>query len=102
MPKEFETIIKKVGEENWCNNYPFAFWFVAQEEKLGIILEVRPFSSSSLRQNFLKHLKKNGFTIHDRSFKPGAKYTRIFTKCPKFEDWDHRESIIQKMDYLYN
>ena len=102
MPKEFMTIIKKVGEETWCNNYPFSFWFVAQEEKLGIILEVRPFNSSSLRQNFLKHLKKNGFTIHDRSFKPGAKYTRIFTKYPKFEDWDHRESIIQKMDDLYN
>ena len=102
MPKELEANLEKVGEETWCQRYPFAFWFTAQEEKLGIILEVRPFVSSSLRQNFLRHLKKHGFTIHERSFKPGAKYKRIFTKYPKFEDWDNKESIIQKMDELYN
>jgi hypothetical protein len=101
MPKELEINLEKVGEESWCQNYPFAFWFTAQEETLGIILEVRPFGSSSLRQSFLGHLKKHGFTIHERSFKPGAKYTRIFTKYPKFEDWDNKESIIQKMDELY-
>lgn len=101
MPKELEINLAKVGEESWCQNYPFAFWFTAQEEKLGIILEVRPFGSSSLRQSFLSHLKNYGFTIHERSFKPGAKYTRIFTKYPKFDDWDNKESIIQKMDDLY-
>jgi hypothetical protein len=101
MPKEFKKYLKKVGEEKWCENLPFAFWFMVQEEKLGIIIEVRPFVSASLRQNFLKHLKNHDINIHDYSFKAGAKYTRIFTKYPRFEDWDNKESIIQKMDELY-
>jgi hypothetical protein len=102
IPKKLEEKIEKVGEESWCNGYPIAFWYTAQEEKLGIILEVGPFRDSSLRRDFLTHLKDHNFTIHDRSFKPGAKYTRIFTKYPKFEDWDNKESIIQKMDDLYS
>jgi len=101
MPKKFEEYLEKVGEEKWCQNLPFAFWFTAQEGKLGIIIEVRPFVSVSLRQNFLNHLKNHNFNIHDRSFKLGAKYTRIFTKYPRFEDWDNKESIIQKMAELY-
>ena len=102
IPKELQALLGKVGDETWCENYPLSFWFMAQEEKLGIIIEVRPFVSSSLRCDFLKHLKKYEFTIHDRAFKPGVKYTRIFTRYPKFEDWDNKESIIQKMDDLYN
>jgi hypothetical protein len=102
IPKKLESIIKKVGEESWCEGYPLAFWYTAQEEKLGIILEVGPFKDGALRRNFLTHLKEHDFTIHDRSFKPGAKYTRIFTKYPKFQDWDDKESIIQKMDDLLN
>lgn len=101
MPKEFKEYLKKIGEEKWCENLPFAFWFIAKEEKLGIIMEVRPFVSASLRQKFLNHLKDYDIHIHDYSFKPGAKYTRIFTKYPRFEDWDNKESIIQKMDELY-
>ena len=102
IPKKIESLINKVGEESWCDGYPLAFWYTVQEEKLGIILEVGPFKDGSLRRKFLTHLKENGFTIHDRSFKPGAKYTRIFTKYPKFEDWDNKESIIQTMDDLLN
>jgi hypothetical protein len=56
----------------------------------------------SIGRKFLEHLKKHNFTIRDRSLEPGAQYTRIFTKYPKFEDWDSKESIIQKMDDLYN
>jgi len=102
IPKKIESMIKKVGEESWCGGYPLAFWYTAQEEKLGIILEVGPFKDGALRRKFLTHLKKHGFIIHDRSLKPGAKYTRIFTKYPKFEEWDDKESIIQKMDDLLN
>ena len=102
IPKNIESEIEKVAEESWCNGYPLAFGYTAQEEKLGIILEVGPFKDSILRQKFLSHLRENGFKIHDRSFKPEAKYTRIFTKYPRFQDWDDKESIIQKMDDLLN
>jgi hypothetical protein len=101
IPQEFENNIEKVGQQNWCKGYPFTFWFMAQDEKLGLIIEVGPFDSAPLRQQFLEHLKKHGFTIHDYSFKPEARYTRIFTKYPKFEDWDNKHQIIQKMDNLY-
>ena len=102
LPRKIESKIKKVGEDSWCDGYPLAFWYTAQEEKLGIILEVGPFNDGALRRNFLTHLKEHDFTIHDRSFKPGAKYTRFFSKYPKFQDWDDKESIIQRMDDLLN
>lgn len=102
IPKKIESIIKKVSEKSWGEGYPLVFWYTAKEEKLGLILEVGPFIDSNLRRNFLTHLKEHNFTIHDRSFIPGAKYTRIFTTYPKFQDWDDKESIIQKMDDLLN
>ncbi len=49
----------------------------------------------------MEHLKDFDFSISDRLFNPGARYTRIFTKYPRFEDWDNKESTIQKMDDLY-
>ncbi|ACA98248.1 MULTISPECIES: PD-(D/E)XK nuclease family protein [Cyanophyceae] len=101
--------LKGAGEEKWCNNLPFAFWFPAQKDKIGIIIEVRPFDLPSLRTAFLKHLRNHGFDkkidgfneISDRSLRPEARYTRIFSKYSKFEEWDNKESIIQKMDNLY-
>ena len=102
IPNNIESLIKKVGEDSWCNGYPLAFWFTVQEEKLGLIIEIGPFKDGALRKKLLSHLKENDFTIHDRSFKPGAKYTRIFTIYPRFQDWDDKESIIQKMDDLLN
>ncbi len=102
IPNDLELIIKKVGEESWCGGYPFSFWYIVQEEKLGIIIEIGPFKDGALRRKFLTHLRKNDIIIHDRSFKLGAKYTRIFTQYPKFQDWDNKESIIQKMDDLLN
>lgn len=101
IPNKIRQNLQMIGEETWCMGFPLAFWFTAQEEKLGLILEVGPFLDSSIRNAFLDHLKKYDFKIHDRSFKPGAKYTRIYTTYPKFDDWDNKESIIQKMDDLY-
>jgi hypothetical protein len=102
IPNSIESNLEKVGEEGWCEDYPIAFWYRVQEEKLGLILEVGPFKDGSLRRDFLTHLKNNGFEkISDRSFKPDAKYTRIFSKYLKFSDWDNSESIMEKMDELY-
>jgi hypothetical protein len=101
MPQNFESKIQMVGEKSWCGGYPIAFWFLAKEEKLGLILEVGPFENNSLRESFLAHLKKYSFKIGDKSFKPGAKYTRVYTTYPKFQDWDNRDSVIQKMDDLF-
>ena len=102
VPESILSKMKKVGLESWNDEYPLSFWFIALEGKLGIIFEVGPFKDDVLRRKFLEHLKEKGFTIHDRSFKSGAKYTRVFTKYPKFENWDDKESIIQKMDDLLN
>jgi len=102
IPKELLPHLQLVAEESWCNCYPVCYWFVAKEEKLGIIIEVGPFLDGDLRRKFLHHLKANDISIYDRSFKPGARYTRIFTKYPRFDDWDNKESISQKMDDLVN
>ncbi|RLD04661.1 MAG: hypothetical protein DRI32_05295 [Chloroflexi bacterium] len=102
LPRSILSKIKKVGLETWSDEYPLTFRFVALDEKLGIILEVGQFANGVLRKKFLEHLKENGFTIHNRSLEMGAKYTRIFTKYPKFLEWDDKESIIQKMDDLLN
>ncbi|ANV83126.1 hypothetical protein AWQ21_01190 [Picosynechococcus sp. PCC 7003] len=94
--------LKEAGGEQWCNNLPFAFWFPAKKDRIGIIIEVRPFNISSFRKAFLEHLRNHGFNkISDKSLNPDAKFTRIFSKYLKFEDWDNKESIIQKMDELY-
>ncbi len=102
LPQSILSKMEEVGVESWNDGYPLAFWFIAKEGKLGLRLEVGPFKDGALRRKFLEHLKENGFTIYDHSFKAGAKYTRIFTKYPKFEEWDDREEIIQKMDDLLN
>ena len=102
MPMELIPVIKNIGVENWNAGYPFTFWFYYYEKSLGFAIEVGPFEDESKRQKFLKHLGKHNFKIHDRSFKPGAKYTRIFSKYPKFEDWDNKEAIINKMDDLFS
>lgn len=102
IPHNIESLLSKVAEESWCAGYPISFWYTVQKGKLGIIIEVGPFQDSTVRHRFLNHLKENDFTIHDRSFKPGAKYTRIFSKYSKFKDWDNKENIIQKMDDLLN
>jgi hypothetical protein len=101
VPKEFNNCFKKIGDDNWCNGYPFAFWFMKRTEKLGIIIEIGPFIDESKRRDFLNHLKDYNFKIYDKSFKVGGKYTRIFTKYPKFQDWDNKEEIIKTMDNLY-
>ncbi len=72
----------------------------AKNNRLGIILEVGPIIDSSVRIDFLRHLKKFGFKISDRALEPERKYTRIFTKYFDFEDWDNQDSIISKMDEL--
>ena len=102
IPKEYSQIIKKIGEESWCNGYPFAFWFVKQSEKLGIILEVGPFLEESKRKEFLDMLKKHRITFSKRAYKPGARYTRFFTKYPAFDNWDDKDMIIEKMEILFN
>ena len=102
IPKEIRPHVKKIGLGNWAAEYPFAFWFAYFDDTISLILEIGPFVDESKRQLFLNHLKKHGFKIHDRSFKPGAKYTRIFSKYPKFEDWDSKEALINKMDDLFS
>ncbi|MFQ5631322.1 MAG: hypothetical protein ACE5I1_21325 [bacterium] len=102
IPSDFQDKFELIGEDYWCGGHPFAFWYTRYGEKLGIILEIGPFKDGEKRRAFLSHLKKHDFRIHDRSFKPGAKYTRIFTKYPRFDDWDSKESIIEKMDELYH
>lgn len=100
LPEEIEPLLAKVGDESWAGGYPLAFWFTPQTDKLGLIIEVGPFNDDSLRQKFLTHLKEFNFKIYDRSFKPEAKYTRIYSKYPKFDAWDDKEALIHKMEAL--
>ena len=62
--------------------------------------------------NNLKFVKysKNLTTQLDKKFNKSGekdfnilleKHTRLFTKYPKFDDWDNKESIIERMDDLY-
>ena len=68
IPRNFESIIKIVGEKSWGGRYPIAFWYLAKNEKMGFILQVGPFEDNSLREKFLDHLKKFNFDIGDKSF----------------------------------
>jgi hypothetical protein len=102
IPKIISENTKKVGEEKWAWSYPIAVWFSANDRKIGVILEVGPFLNGNLRVKFLEHIKKNGFTINERSLQPTARYTRIFSKYFAFDDWDEKESIVEKMDELYD
>jgi len=104
IPHDFHDNYKIISEELWCSGFPFAFWFIANKKKdtLGFIIEIGPMGSDSHRQNFLNHLKEYEFKIKNISLKPGAKYTRIFSKYKEFKNWDSKESIIQKMDELYS
>ncbi len=100
LPEDIEPLLNKVGEESWADGYPLAFWFVPKADKLGLIIEVGPFNDDSLRREFLTHLKKCDFKIYDRSFKRGAKFTRIISKYAKFEAWDNKDDLSQKMETL--
>lgn len=102
IPNKFKNHIKKVGEKTWFRSFPFAFWFCAKKDKIGIIIEVGPFDSPPLRQDFLKRLKDyNSYKIFDKALRLESKFTRIFSKYLGFHDWDNKESIIQEIDQLY-
>ena len=102
IPKVISDNVEKVADERWAWGYPIAVWFMASGNKIGVILEVGPFLDGNLRSKFLTHLRDYDFSINDKSLLATAKYTRIFTKYPVFDDWDNKESIVQKLKELYD
>jgi hypothetical protein len=102
IPKVISENVERVAEEKWVWGYPLTVWFAVRGGKMGVILEVGPFLDANLRSEFLKHLRNYGFSINEKSLLSTAKYTRIFSKYPVFDDWDNKESIVQKLTELYN
>ena len=102
IPNIIFNKIEKVGDESWQRGYPIAFWFIKQsDEKIGLIIEIGPFSDSSKRIELLQLLENEKFKIPKRAFQVTSKFTRIYSKYIKFNDWDNQENVIEKFQELY-
>jgi len=102
LPKEYQKILPKIVE-GWQSQYPVCFWFrfSSKRSKVGIILEVGPFDPVK-RVRFLKQVKKSKlFRVPAKALEMESRYTRVFSKYMKYEDWDDIEQLVDKMEDLY-
>ncbi len=87
---------------NWNAGHPVAVWFENYYGSLKIIVEVGPFDDPNKRIAFLESLSKANFKIGDYSKKQESRYTRIYTKVRKVNDWDDTEELAQLMKVLFD
>ena len=88
----------------WKSAYPVSCWFkFSSKDKIGLILEVGPFSDPEKRLSFIKELKDcSYFKVYKEAFRLESKYTRIYSKYLKYSDWDDTEQLVSTMNNLYS
>jgi len=100
LPKALSKI-PKVGNPSWNDGYPVGLWFKKNSDAIGFIVEVGPFDVAEQRVEFMKHLEKFGFKIKGVAKTLDSKYSRIFSKYLKVNDWSNQEQILELMNDLY-
>ena len=99
-----EVLFKKAPKFNlgWKSPYPISFWFKFSQNKIGLILEVGPFSDPEKRLSFVKEINNASyFKVYKEAFRPESKYTRIYSEYLKYDEWDDTEQLVATMNKLY-
>lgn len=99
-PSEFAAAKKMKG--SWNGGYPIALWFHNYNGNLKVILEIGPFDDSQMRINFISALERDGFKVGNWAKRIDSKFTRIFTKYKKVNDWEDKEEIFEVLEYLFS
>lgn len=88
----------------WRSPYAVSFWFEFSEgDKVGLILEVGLFPDAQKRLEFIHKLKNfTELKVYKDAFRIESKYSRVYTKYVKFQDWDDAEGLVAIMNKLYN
>ncbi len=105
IPKEWARFMPNFSKD-WISPYPVSLWFDRRsDDKLGLIVEVGPFTDAQKRIDFLHFLQQNDkdkiFRIGKDSLSPLSKYTRIWSEFIPIKNWDDTSVVAQEMSMLY-
>jgi len=103
LPKKLKEELPSNLMQPWPSEYPVAFWFSIEQDygRIGLKIEVGPFKDPNKRSAFLEYLRKNDITIKDSALNPDSRYTRVFSKSIKFEEWGDNEKMGNRLNELY-
>jgi len=84
-------------------DYAVAFWFYfnTRQSCIWFVLEVGPFHDAVKRKKFLE-LVDGKVEKAVRIKGDGGRYTRLFSKTDKFEEWSSPEELLKKMNEIYS
>ncbi len=102
VPKEFVGVVP-TDNLYTRDQYLVIYWFQKKSnDKLQLTLEVGTFPDPEDRMKFMEHLNSAGvFKIPNKALEGQSKFTRIYTKQVSIHDWDDVESIVKRMQDLY-
>ena len=83
--------------------YPIAcwFWLIAQNSKLGFIIEVGSMEDTKKRLMLIKAFKNEGFKFGEKAFRQESRYTRVYSIYRKINDPDDPEEIKKGIDEIW-
>lgn len=103
IPNEMAKVEKPVltGWPHLPLRLPVSWWFYYRKKvgKLQLTMEVGPIDDAELRSRLLRALQDGGFTFWEGAFRPGAKYTRVYTYNKKLKTNEDGE-VDDSYDYI--
>ena len=88
----------------WKSPFPISFFFVKEENKLRLILEVGPISDGQIRLNLLNQFVNQNstlFTVKGAALTNiNGSYTKIRTESVDITDWDDIDYLTERIQHL--
>src|SRR5262249_9469278 len=102
LPKSLlEKVPPLEGTNWWGQARPLSLWFNFYEGRIGIVLEVGPFSTDKFNREVLVKTLQDNFNSKAKIY---PKYTRVYSRYIKLSEdqLSNSEEILAAMESLYN